>query len=234
MATIIIPARKGSVRLPGKPLLLVKGVPLIVRVYEQAVAADVGPVFVTSDSHEILALIPHQRGVYTSPDCPTGTDRVAAAARVLQCKDEVIINVQGDMPFVSPSLIWDFANFMEETKFQMGTVAIPTSGPVPPGFVSVVTDAFNNAVYFSRSRQADLTNGHEAPSLRHVGMYGFRAPELQVFSCYGESPLERQENLEQLRVIYYDMFPIKVMPTLEDPGPEINTLQDLTEVNNAR
>jgi len=231
MATIIIPARKGSTRLYNKPHCLINGIPLIKRVYQQAVLANVGKVYVASDCRDILAHVPAHAQVPTSEQCKTGTDRVAEAARLLNITDDVILNVQGDMPFIPSELIRDFAYFMETSKgISMGTVAVPE----PTHAKRTVSIVLNQSAYaINFSRNPSPCGSWNAPMyFRHVGLYGFRPVALQTFTTLPFSAMEEDASLEQLRVIEHDPYPISVMLTTHNPGIEINTPQDLIEVNN--
>lgn len=214
---IIIPARYYSQRLPQKPLALIAGVSLIQRVYERCKQAEAGDVFVTTDHEEILN---HVRGfggecILTSPEIPSGTDRVAAAAKELGNNYDVIINVQGDEPLVPPLVIRQLATTMHEDP------TIHTATPITalrdereltdPNIVKVVLDKENHALYFSRQlipfnrdRQSEnaATWLTEYPYKKHIGLYAYRRLTIEMFAALGESLLERIERLEQLRLLH--------------------------------
>lgn len=218
----------GSVRLPGKPTKSINGIPLIDRVYEQCTKAGTGKVYVASDSEEILLRVPQESRLLVTTKCKCGTDRVAMAAMMLGLPDdEIVLNVQGDMPYIPHQLIREFVGFMHFNDHAMGTVAIKCTGGVPPGFVSVVLDKDGNAIYFSRSKIPAL---EAASYYQHVGMYGFKTEVLKKFINSKESMLEQAEGLEQLRVIENRLCNIGVMMTKTDPGPEINVPEDLETV----
>ena len=224
--TIIIPARMQSKRLPGKPLLLVNGTPLIDRVFKQCIEADAGKVYVASDDEQILARVPIENQILVTAPCSCGTDRVALAAHGLKLPDdEIVINIQGDMPFIPASLIKEFSEFMQH--HDMGTAAIPSRAPLENGFVSVVLDKYKFAIYFSRA-QIPAKNGREY--YQHIGIYGYRVKVLKAFVNSKKSMLEQAESLEQLRAVENRIAPIAVMLTRTDPGPEINTPQDIKNV----
>lgn len=231
MATIIIPARMGSTRLPNKPMALIRGKQMIKRVYDQCIKAKVGPVYVASDDqivfdacHDCFETI----GIMTSRNCISGTDRVAQAANILELdQDEIVLNVQGDMPFIPFKLISQFSEFMQGKD--MGTVAIPLIEPISHGLVSVTLNKKNQAMYFSRS---NIPNGDGASVYyRHVGMYGYKVSILREIAKHGKSMLEQAESLEQLRVIENDICKIDVMLSQIDPGGEVNTFADLQDIN---
>ncbi|HET6512104.1 MAG TPA: 3-deoxy-manno-octulosonate cytidylyltransferase [Candidatus Kapabacteria bacterium] len=214
---IIIPARYYSQRLPQKPLALINGVSLIQRVYEQCIKADVAQVFVTTDHEEILN---HVRGfggecILTSPAIPSGTDRVAAAARELPSEIDVVINVQGDEPLVPPDVIRSLALVMQQdSSVQAATPITPLRDLrelTDPNIVKVVLDNGSNGIYFSRQlipfnrdRQKDepATWLADYPYKKHIGLYAYRRDVLEQFAEMGESQLERIERLEQLRLLY--------------------------------
>lgn len=214
---IIIPARYYSQRLPQKPLALIAGVSLIQRVYERCIQAEAGDVFVTTDHEEILNHVHGFGGkcILTSPAIPSGTDRVAAAAKDLGAQYDVIINVQGDEPLVPPLVIRQLAQTMHDDP------SIPVATPITPlrnereladpNIVKVVLDKENNGLYFSRQlipfnrdRQADdvATWLADYPYKKHIGLYAYRRLTLEMFAALDESLLERIERLEQLRLLH--------------------------------
>lgn len=226
MAKIIIPARLNSKRLPGKPLCVINGTTLIMRVFKQCLKTKIDEIYVASDCEEILESFPEQTRILVTEKCDCGTDRVHIAAKKLKVEpDEVIINVQGDMPFIKPELINRFAEFMELNDIGCGTVAIPTKIQEKEDYVSVVCieNYQRKAIYFSRSL---LAQNHET-FYRHVGLYGYRANILEQFYKAGYSQLEDAERLEQLRIIEHGICDIGVMLSGIDPGSEVNTFSDL-------
>ena len=206
---VIIPARMAARRLPGKPLADIGGVAMIVRVWRQAVAAGIGPVAVAAGDVEIAEAVTAAGGnaVLTDPDLPSGSDRVLAALAVVDPdgRHDAVINLQGDMPFVAPSVLAACAGLLErEPGCDIATVVAAEAGPedrsnpdvvkailtLPPGA------AAGRAHYFTRS-----TLYGDGPVWRHVGIYGYRRDALLRFNAAPPSPLERRENLEQLRAL---------------------------------
>jgi 3-deoxy-manno-octulosonate cytidylyltransferase (CMP-KDO synthetase) len=206
---VIIPARLASTRLPGKPLADIAGEPMIVRVWRQAVAADVGPVVVAAAEREIVRAVEAAggRAVLTAPELPSGTDRVHAAVKTVDRanKHDVVINLQGDLPAVDPGYIRAVADLLAPTGADIATLAAEIDNPadfdnpsvVKPVVVWDVTGRRGRALYFSRSR---VPHG-EGPLFHHVGIYAFRRAALSRFIGLPPSPLEQREKLEQLRAL---------------------------------
>eukprot|EP01037_Dinobryon_pediforme_P017013 gene17013-17203_t len=206
---ILIPARLAATRLPNKPLADIGGSPMIVRVLQQAIAADVGPVFVAAGDPEIKAAVEAAggRAVLTDPDLPSGSDRIQAALTVLDPDRnfESVINLQGDMPFVSPTAIAACARLVTENRTcDIATLVAAESDPrdrsnpdVVKAVLSMTHDGTSGrALYFTRS-----TLYGDAPVWRHIGIYGYRRDALDAFTEATPSPLEKREKLEQLRAL---------------------------------
>ena len=206
---ILIPARLAATRLPNKPLADIGGSPMIVRALRQAIAADVGPVFVAAGDPEIKAAVEAAggRAVLTDPDLPSGSDRIQAALTVLDPDRnfESVINLQGDMPFVSPTAIAACARLMTENRTcDIATLVAAESDPRDrsnPDVVKAVLSMTNDgtsgrALYFTRS-----TLYGDGPVWRHIGIYGYRRDALDAFTAATPSPLEKREKLEQLRAL---------------------------------
>ena len=201
---VLIPARMAATRLPGKPLADIAGVPMIVRVLRQAEGAGVGPVAVAAGDPEIVAAVEAAggRAVLTDPDLPSGSDRILAALAVLDPAGahDAIINLQGDMPFVAPSVLSACAALLaERAECDIATVVAPESSPADrtnPDVVKAVLAANGRALYFTRS-----TLYGDQPVWRHVGIYGYRRAALTAFNAAPPSPLEIREKLEQLRAM---------------------------------
>lgn len=204
---VLIPARLAATRLPNKPLADIGGLPMIVRVLRQAEAAGAGPVAVAAGDPEIVAAVQAAggRAVLTDPDLPSGSDRIRAALDVLDPKGvfDAVINLQGDMPFVSPEVVAACARVLAEAPgCDVATVIAPEASPADrtnPDVVKCVAALpegarFGRALYFTRS-----TLYGDAPVWRHVGIYGYRREALGRFCDLPPSPLERREKLEQLR-----------------------------------
>lgn len=206
----LIPARYASVRFPGKPLVMLEGKTVIERVYNK-VCESLDETYVATDDERIekAVLAFGGRVVMTSPNHPSGTDRVCeAAGKVNVCADDVIINVQGDEPFIAKSQIEAIVGCFNDPETQIATLAKPftTIDAVEnPNSPKVVTDVNNFAMYFSRSpipynrncpREQWLDN---ASYLKHIGIYAYRYPVLKEITQLPQSPLELIEKLEQLR-----------------------------------
>ena len=208
---IVIPARLASTRLPRKMLRDVAGVPMIVRVWRQAVAADIGRVVVACDGAEIADVISDAGGeaVITQADLPSGSDRVAAALAQIDPEKNVpyIINLQGDLPQVPPSLLVDLAASLAEAgagaDFDVMTAVAPLD-EAEKDMPQVVKAAIawgqdgtaGTALYFSR---APIPHG--GAMWHHIGIYGWRRGALERFVALPPSPLEVAEKLEQLRAL---------------------------------
>lgn len=200
---IVIPARMGSTRFPGKPLCDLLGKPMVQWVYEAALASGVAEqVIVATPDPEILGACKAFGGdaVLTSSEHPSGTDRIAEVARSL--KAEVYVNVQGDEPLVRPETIAACARpLLEEASVQMGSVysECPASEWGEPSVVKVVTDRQGYALYFSRYAIPFPRNERVAFVKKHVGIYAYRVGPLMDFAGWAMGDLERAESLEQLR-----------------------------------
>lgn len=204
----MIPARWGSTRLPGKSLVDLDGKPMIQRVYERVCAAKVlDDVYVATDDERIVHVIESVGGkaVMTRADHPSGTDRVAEAARGLDAS--VIINIQGDEPLIDPDLIDELAGRMQrETHWDMGTAAtpfLPGEEVENPAMVKVVFGGQHQALYFSRSvipywREATDTVCY----WRHLGLYAYRRDFLEKLVVEPPCVSEMAERLEQLRALH--------------------------------
>jgi 3-deoxy-manno-octulosonate cytidylyltransferase (CMP-KDO synthetase) len=206
---VLIPARMAATRLPGKPLADIGGVPMIVRVLNQALKAGIGPVAVAAGDPEIVEAVEKAGGlaVLTDPDLPSGSDRILAALAQLDpdFEHDVVINLQGDMPFVDPAVLSDCARILKAfDDADIATVVAPEASPADrsnPDVVKAVLameddDMSGRALYFTRS-----TLYGDAPIWRHIGIYGYRREALLVFNDAAPSALEKREKLEQLRAM---------------------------------
>lgn len=210
-AVAIIPARLQSTRLSEKPLQDLGGAPLVVRVLEQVqMSGAVRHVYVATDSKRIADAVTEAGGevILTSPEHPSGLDRVAEAARLLrdteQDPETVILNVQGDEPFVSGKGLEHLMRLFAKPEVRMATLAAPFDSlaeVVDPNRVKVILDRNNRALYFSR---APIPSGYgpDAEPLHHVGVYGYRRQVLLDLAALGPAPIERAERLEQLRALW--------------------------------
>ena len=250
---IIIPARMASTRLPGKMLADVGGVPLVVRTAQQAAKAGAASVTIAAD-HADIAAAAHAHAV----DCvmtdlahPTGTDRLAQAAKLLSLgADALIVNVQGDEPLIDPAIIRAVAQALaDKPRCAMATAAHPihTAAEVfNANVVKVVCNAAGEALYFSRAPipyardayaadsqglvQPALKAGQSMPAvLRHIGIYAYRGAFLHAYPALAASPLEAVESLEQLRALWHG-HAIAVLPWAGALAGGVDTAADLARV----
>jgi len=230
---VVIPARYGSTRLPGKPLARIDGRPLIWYVWEKATRArTVRRVVVATDDERIASAVRGFGGeaLLTSPDCASGTDRVAEAARGLS--EEIVVNLQGDEPMMDPSVIDAVAGpLAADPALLMTTAAVVLDDPAQyesPQVVKVVVDARGDALYFSRAPVPRYRDTPRGPYRKHLGIYGYRRDFLLRLGDLPPSPLERAEKLEQLRVLE-NGFRIRVVDVEHDPVG-VDTPEDLEAV----
>jgi 3-deoxy-manno-octulosonate cytidylyltransferase (CMP-KDO synthetase) len=243
---VVIPARYASSRLPGKPLLDIGGKPMIQRVVEQACASGADEVLVATDDERIAAAVhdPRQPGraiaVLTDPGLPSGTDRVAVVAAARGWSAEtVVVNVQGDEPFLPPALVGQVAELLErDPAASVATLATPICSLeefLDPNVVKVVTSLDGAALYFSRApipwsrdgASAGLASQQEfAGAMRHVGLYAYRAGVLKRITSLPPTALEQREKLEQLRALEHGIR-ILVGICTERPAPGVDTAADL-------
>jgi 3-deoxy-manno-octulosonate cytidylyltransferase (CMP-KDO synthetase) len=237
----IIPARYGSTRLPGKPLAIIGGKPMIQRVYENAAKARVlDRVIVATDDRRVEAVVRQFGGevMMTSKRHRSGTDRLAEVARNLSA--DCLVNVQGDLPFIQSDTISRAVIPLRRTRsIVMTTVCSPIYDETEwrdPNVVKVIKDAQGFALYFSRApipypRNAD-SNGSRSRGMkklwgfRHLGLYVYRREFLLKFARLRPTKLERRESLEQLRALYYG-YRIFVAD-VDDHSVEVDTPADLS------
>lgn len=205
---VLIPARMAASRLPGKPLLDIAGLPMIVHVLHRAQAARLGRVAVATDSAEIAAVVTAQGGeaVMTRADHPSGSDRIFEALAALDgaARINTVINVQGDLPTIAPQDLRAVLEPFTEPAVDIATLAAEIRVPEEhgnPNVVKVVGAPISNdtlrALYFTR---ATAPYG-EGPRYHHIGLYAYRRAALARFVALPPSPLERREKLEQLRAL---------------------------------
>jgi 3-deoxy-manno-octulosonate cytidylyltransferase (CMP-KDO synthetase) len=243
---VVIPARFASTRLPGKPLLDIGGRTMIQRVVEQACASGADEVLVATDDERIAAAVhdPRRPGrtiaILTDPDLLSGTDRVAVVAALRGWSAEtVVVNVQGDEPFLPPALVAQAAQLLEgDPAAQVATLATPIESLdefMDPNVVKVVTALDGAALYFSRApvpwsrdgAPAGLASQREfAGAMRHVGLYAYRADALRRITSLPPTALEQREKLEQLRALEHGMR-IVVGTCTERTAPGVDTAADL-------
>ncbi len=242
----VVPARYASTRLPGKPLADIAGKPMVVRVLEQAVASGAAGVWAATDHAEVFAAVRAAgfQAVMTSPDCASGTDRLAeVATRLGWADDVVVVNVQGDEPLIDPELIRATAQALfDHPAASMATVCHPLRDVAEmfnPNVVKVVTDKDGYALYFSRApipwaRDAWAAGPSAAPPeglpiARHIGLYAYRAGFLKAYPGLERPALEQFESLEQLRALWHG-HRIAVVESRVPSPPGVDTPEDLEKV----
>lgn len=207
----LIPARLKASRFPDKPLALIAGKPMILRVYERAVAANLGPVVVACCSDEIKTLIENVGGtaILTDPDHPTGTDRIMEALAKFSGGDtyDIIVNLQGDLPTLDPKFIRSAVKLLQDNpEYSMTTLAAPMTDPAEiedPNIVKAVialqhpNDMAGEALYFSRAP----VPANSATYYHHIGIYIYKKAALETFVKTPPTLLETTERLEQLRAL---------------------------------
>ncbi|HEX3809021.1 MAG TPA: 3-deoxy-manno-octulosonate cytidylyltransferase [Rhizomicrobium sp.] len=206
---VLIPARMASTRLPGKPLADIAGVPMIVRVWRQAVAANVGPVVAAVAEAAIARAIEAAgaRAVMTDANLPSGTDRIFAALKATDPDGahDIVVNLQGDLPALDPKYIRAVVDALVTTGADIATLAAEIDNPadndnpavVKPVVIWDVSGERGRALYFTRARAPS----GEGPLFHHVGIYAFKRAALSRFVQLPPSPLEKREKLEQLRAL---------------------------------
>jgi 3-deoxy-manno-octulosonate cytidylyltransferase (CMP-KDO synthetase) len=231
----IIPARYASTRFPGKPLAILGGKPVIQRVYEQVVSV-LGEAYVATDDERIFQAVEQFGGqaVMTRSDHKSGTDRIEEAAQKLNTDADVIINVQGDEPFIQKSQLETVKHLFDDPQTQIATLGKPFESMKAvenPNSPKIVTDINGYALYFSRSVIPYIRGKEQSewlqhfPFLKHIGLYAYRREVLSQITKLPQSPLEIAESLEQLRWLQ-NGYRIKVgLTNVETVG--IDTPEDL-------
>jgi len=205
----IIPARYASTRFPGKPLAMLGGKPVIQRVYEQAISV-LGEAYVATDDERIFQTVTDFGGkaVMTRTDHKSGTDRIEEAVEKLATDADVIINIQGDEPFVQASQLQALMQLFDDPETQIGTLGKPFENMEAvdnPNSPKIVCDRRGFALYFSRSVIPHVRGKEQAewiehfPYLKHLGLYAYRREVLREVTQLPQTPLELAESLEQLR-----------------------------------
>jgi len=242
---VVIPARYGSTRLPGKPLEGLRGKPMLQWMHAAGVASGAAEVIIATDDARIQAAA-RAFGAdvrMTSPTHQSGTDRIAEVALEAGWgDDELVVDLQGDMPMLPPALVTQVAELLNRhSGAAMTTLATRITAVaqlLDPAIVKVVTDSQGRALYFSRapipwgrdSASADLMSQRSfAGARRHVGLYAYRVSALRRLSMLPPSQLEQIEKLEQLRALENGMQ-IQVADAGSDPGPAVDTPEDLARV----
>ncbi len=235
---VAIPARWGSTRFPGKPLHLIAGKPLVQHVWERCQDCKaVDDIVIATDDERIVeaAAAFGARAVLTSPDHPSGTDRIAEAAGAFP-DHATIINVQGDEPLISPALIDDLARALQNgPTISMITAAAPILDPAQvedPNVVKVVFDVNGDSLYFSRSPLPFVRNpSAHTRHYRHLGIYGFQRDFLLQFVAWPPSRLELTESLEQLRALENGTRLRVVLTNELSPGVDTREQADAIEAH---
>lgn len=234
----MIPARLNSTRLPNKPLADIGGLPMVVRVAQRAQLSNAARVIVVAQDEAIVSAVTSAgfEALLTGSHHASGTDRLAQACQLLNLADEtVVVNAQGDEPFIDPQLINAVARLInEEPSLNMATACHALKDPLEfsnPNVVKVVLDFENNALYFSRAGipySREVHNTALAGTYRHIGVYAYRAGFLKLFSQLSPAPIEQRESLEQLRALWYG-HRIKAHIALGQPAMGVDTPADLEQ-----
>lgn len=205
---ILIPARMASVRLPDKPLAMIGDAPMIVQVWRRAVEARLGEVVVACDGLAIADAIEGAggRAVITDANLPSGSDRIYQALTTIdpEKKHDIVINVQGDMPTLDPAVIGQVLGVMKNPAVDIGTLAAEIKDPhekTDLAVVKAVVDETGKAITFTRQSKSS-TDGR---FFHHIGIYAYRRAALEKFVALPQSPLEKQEKLEQLRALEHGL-----------------------------
>ncbi len=229
---VLIPARMAATRLPGKPLLDIAGMPMIVHVLRRAEAAQIGRVAVATDTPEIAAAVTSGgfEAVMTRSDHPSGSDRIYEAVGKLdpRAEAEIVVNLQGDFPTILPNNIRSVLGPLADPAVDIATLAAEIhteEESTNPNVVKVVGSPVSagrlRALYFTRA----TAPWGDGPRYHHVGLYAYRRAALERFVALAPSPLERQEKLEQLRALEAGM---RIDVTIVDAVPRgVDTPEDL-------
>jgi 3-deoxy-manno-octulosonate cytidylyltransferase (CMP-KDO synthetase) len=229
---VLIPARMAATRLPGKPLLVIAGLPMIVHVLRRAEAAQIGRLAVATDTAEIAAAVRSHgyEAVMTRADHPSGSDRIYEALGKLDPRGEaeIIVNLQGDFPTIQPDNIRDVLTPLADPAVDIATLAAKIhteEESTNPNVVKMVGSAIGGrrmrALYFTRA----TAPWGDGPRYHHIGLYAYRRAALQRFVSLPPSPLERQEKLEQLRALEAGL---RIDVTIVDTVPRgVDTPADL-------
>jgi 3-deoxy-manno-octulosonate cytidylyltransferase (CMP-KDO synthetase) len=206
---VLIPARMKSVRLPGKPLAEIGGVPMIVQVWRRAMEAGLGPVCVAAAEPEIAEAVTKAGGtaVLTDPDHPSGSDRIFEALNKAdpQGRHDAIVNLQGDLPTIDPAIIRRVMEPLQDAAVDIATLAVEITREAErtdPNVVKAVAafgggNRIARALYFSRA----TVPANEGPHYHHIGIYAYRRAALERFVALPPGLLEKREKLEQLRAL---------------------------------
>jgi 3-deoxy-manno-octulosonate cytidylyltransferase (CMP-KDO synthetase) len=233
----VIPARYASTRFPGKVLADIHGKPMVQHVYERALAAGAAEVIIATEDRRVEQAAEKFGAAVcmTSPDHVSGSDRIAEVAVRMQWKDStVIVNVQGDEPFIPPDNIAQVAANLVRHKVEMASLRTPILVEADvrnPNIVKVVVDAGDMALYFSRAVIPYQRDASDIPARydRHIGLYAYRNAFLQRYTRMPPAPMETAEKLEQLRALWLGAR-IHVALAHTAPGAGVDTPEDLAQV----
>ena len=234
---VVIPARYASTRLPGKPLVDIQGHPMIWHTWQRAKESNAADVVIATDDQRIadVASAFGATVCMTSSAHESGTDRIAEVVKKLSWQDDdIVVNLQGDEPLMQPALLDQVANALRKhPEASLSTLAVPLDNEqvFDSNAVKVVTDQHGIALYFSRApipwkRGVFETHNKDASGmLRHLGIYAYRVGFLNRFVAWEPAPIEQQESLEQLRVLWAGER-IAVEVVAEAPPPGIDSRED--------
>ena len=246
MFHVIIPARFGSTRLPGKPLLPIAGKPLLQWVWQSAAASGADSVLIATDDERIRSAAAKfgAESIMTSPDHASGTDRIAEAVRARGLSpDDIVVNLQGDEPAMPAAVVARVAGILREIPdADIGTAVAPIETLrdfLDPNCVKALRAADGRALYFSRApvpwpRDNVAANRPTAfaGTWRHIGIYAYRVRSLLRFAAWAPTQLEMTEKLEQLRALECGMH-IQLVTLSEAPPAGVDTPEDLERVQAA-
>lgn len=243
--TVVIPARFGSSRLPGKPLLEIGGLAMIQRVWQQAKKSDAQRVIIATDDQRIYS---HAESFgaevcLTDSEHPSGTDRLQQVVSMMAFEqDQIVVNVQGDEPLIPPAVINQVAaNLQQHRDASIATLCEPIDSVevlMDPNAVKVVADERGRALYFSRApipwpreqfSAVDKTMPAGQHWFRHIGIYAYRCGFLQRYITWSPAPLEQLEQLEQLRALYHGEI-IHLSTACENVPAGVDTPADLARL----
>jgi len=242
---VVIPARYGSTRLPGKPLLDIAGLPMIAHVCQRAIEADAEEIVVATDDQRIYDRVADLglKVVMTDANHQSGTERINEVAETLAWNEkDIVVNLQGDEPLIPPAYIKDVALALgNQQQAGIATLAAEITENEEifnPNSVKVVLNNAGYALYFSRApipwdrnsfTAASGEVSHAMPYLRHIGMYAYTVKFLKNYCSWQPSVLETVESLEQLRILWYGQ-PILVKTVTKTPPAGVDTQADLERV----
>jgi 3-deoxy-manno-octulosonate cytidylyltransferase (CMP-KDO synthetase) len=233
---VVIPARFASTRLPGKPLRLLHGKPMIQWVYQAAVDSGAADVVVATDDNRIVQAVEAFGGdcQLTSSNHQTGTDRIVEVCNARGWSDErIIVNLQGDEPLMASSNLAQVATNLLRSERDMATLHKPIEprDAQDPNLVKLVHDRSGRALYFSRAPIPYRRDAHDpAPQYRgHIGLYAYRVGFLKTYARLAPAETELSEKLEQLRALDHG-YSIHTETASVNPGPGVDTEQDLQQV----